>query len=73
MDEKVTGMQMNLFLWADNREVERKASAVVIDAVEEFEFRQGLVVGRRFLRQASGEEIHDPKDPISLKEWRCRV
>jgi hypothetical protein len=74
MDENVTGMQMNLFLWAKYRERAIKAeSAKLIDARELFGYRRGLAIGERYLREEDGIVLHDPKEPIQLDAWRHKA
>jgi len=71
MDENVVGMQMNLFSWAAQKdEAAKKTSADVIDAVDVFEYRKGMAIGQRFLREEAGIIAHDPKEPIPLSAWR---
>lgn len=71
MDDNVTGIQMNLFLWADAKEkADAAAPSLVIDALEIFGYRRGLAIGQRFLREEAGIIAHDPKEPIPLSAWR---
>lgn len=70
MDDNVTGMQMNLFLWAKNLEKLDSNKSQVIDAVEVFCYRRGLAIGARFIREEDGIVVYDPKDPIQISAWR---
>lgn len=71
MDDNITGMQMNLFLWAKNREKpDPGRKSQVIDAIEVFGYRRGLAIGARFLREEDGIVVYDPKDPIQISAWR---
>lgn len=71
MDDTVVGMQMNLFSWAAQKEESvKRIEAAVIDAVDVFEYRKGMAIGQRFLREEAGIIAHDPKEPIPLSAWR---
>lgn len=71
MDDTVVGMQMNLFMWAkQNAEDQKKRQAVIIDAVDVFEYRKGVAIGLRFLREEAGEELKNSSGPVCLNAWR---